>query len=287
MPTWWRGRQGESVSDATKPLEFDDVDGLAFAAARGRLGKAVAVPAYKAGRLGPLVELLHLAAGDRLPNPAEWLASCSGCSALASAVEANVECWVSPEEARTGVFRTVGPESTRQPLWTGFLMKAKRAGREVSGLPRATSGQLVGAMEELENNVHEHSEATDTGIVAYNAAPGIFEFVVADRGIGILESLRRCTDHSGLVDEGAALEAALTDGVSRYGEGCRRGYGFRPIFTGLVSLFGELRFRSGDHAITMHGTGPNVSTARIAQKAPIDGFLASVACHARTVKDNR
>ena len=274
------------VSNATKPLEFDDVDDLAFAAMRGRLGKAAAVPTYEARRLGPLVELLHLAAGGRLPNPGGWLAGSNGASALAGAVEMNVECWLTPEEARAGVFRAVGPESVRQRRWTTFLMRAKRAGREVSGLPGATSGQLVGAMEELENNIHEHSEAVGTGIVAYNAAPGIFEFAVADRGIGILRSLRRCVDHAGLADEGEALQAALTDGVSRYGAGRRRGYGFRPIFTGLVNLFGELRFRSGDHAITMHGTGPEVSTARLAQKAPMDGFFASVACHAGPVRDN-
>ena len=78
-----------------------------------------------------------------------------------------------------------------------------------------------------------------------------------------------------------ALEAALTDGVSRYGPNRNRGHGFRPIFTGLVNLHGELRFRSGDHAITMDGTSPALATSRISQKAPIDGFFASVRCHAK------
>ena len=128
-------------------------------------------------------------------------------------------------------------------------MRAKRAGQEVAGLPAAVSGQLVAAMEELENNIHEHADAPETGMLAYRAEPGAFEFVVADRGIGVLRSLRRCATYAALPDEGKALEAALTDGVSRHGPDSNHGHGFRPIFTGLMNLHGELRFRSGDHAV--------------------------------------
>ena len=164
---------------------------------------------------------------------------------------------------------------------TGFLMKAKRAGRDVSGLSATVAGQLVAAMEELENNIHEHADAPETGILAYKAEPGAFEFVVADRGIGIGRSLRRCAAYAALQDEGRALEAALTDGVSRHGPGSNHGHGFRPIFTGLMNLHGELRFRSGDHAITMNGTSPTSATSKITQKARIDGFFGSVRCHAK------
>ena len=81
-------------------------------------------------------------------------------------------------------------------------MKAKRAGRDVSGLSVTVAGQLVAAMEELENNIHEHADATETGILAYKAEPGAFEFVVADRGIGIRRSLRRCAAYAALQDDG-------------------------------------------------------------------------------------
>ncbi len=159
-------------------------------------------------------------------------------------------------------------------------MKAKRAGQDVSGLSAAVSGQLVAAMEELENNIHEHADAPDTGIIAHRAEPGAFEFVVADRGIGVLRSLRRCAAYAALPDEGKALEAALTDGVSRHGPDSNHGHGFRPIFTGLLNLHGELRFRSGDHTITMDGTSPTLAVSRITQRVPMDGFFASVRCHA-------
>jgi hypothetical protein len=260
-----------------KQLLFADVDGMAFAAARGKLDESL-LSTYAPQRLGPLLELLHLAAGGRLPRPDDWLAS-DGAAPLIAAIRQNGESWFAPEDGHAGFIRAVRPGKDGDSRFTGFLMAAKRAGREVSGLPAKTAGQLVGAMEELENNIHEHADAPETGIIAYRAEPGAFEFVVADRGVGILHSLRRCQAYAALPDSGRALEAALTDGVSRHGPDSNHGHGFRPIFIGLANLYGELRFRSGDHAITMDGTTPSLTTARITQKALIDGFFASVRCH--------
>jgi hypothetical protein len=261
-----------------KQLLFGDVDGLAFAVERGKLDEANLPTTYVPLQLGPLLELLQLSAGGRIPHPGNWLAL-NSAAPLVAALEQAKESWVSPARQNMGFIRAArhGPDADSR--LTGFLMAAKRAGREVSGLPATVSGQLVAAMEELENNIHEHAEALETGVLAYRAESGVFEFVVADRGIGILRSLRRCDTYAALPDEGKALEAALTDGISRHGPNSNHGHGFRPIFTGLVNLHGELRFRSGDHAITMDGTSPDLTTARITQKAAIDGFFASVRCH--------
>ena len=197
------------------------------------------------------------------------------------ALEQKEESWVSARQRHIGYIGAARRGRDADIRFTSFLMNAKRAGHEVAGLPVTVSGQLVAAMEELENNIHEHAGAPETGILAYRAEPGAFEFVVADRGIGILRSLRRYTGYVALQDEGRALEAALTDGVSRYGPHSNHGHGFRPIFTGLVNLHGDLRFRSGDHAVTMDGTSPAIATSRTTQKATIDGFFASVRCHAK------
>jgi len=268
------------MTAAHKQLMFGDVDGLAFAAARGKLNQANLPSIYAPRQLGPLLELLQLYAGGRIPRPGNWLALNSAATFVAAFEQAN-ESWVCPQNQHAGFTRAArhGPDADSR--LTGFLMTAKRAGREIAGLPAMVSGQLVAAMEELENNIHEHADAPETGILAYRAEPGAFEFVVADRGIGVLRSLRPCEAYAALPDEGKALEAALTDGVSRHGPNSNHGHGFRPIFTGLVNLHGELRFRSGDYAITMDGTSPELATARITQKAPIDGFFASVRCHAR------
>lgn len=268
------------MTAAHKQLLFRDVDGLALAAARGNLDTAKTRATYEPRQLGPVLELLHLWAGGRMPRPGSWL-SLNGMAPLVATLEQRKESWMSPADSHAGFIRAARSGPDGDSRLTSFLMKAKRAARDISGLPSTVSGQLVAAMEELENNIHEHAEAPKTGVIAYKADAGVFEFVVADRGIGILRSLRRCAVYAALRDDGRALQEALTDGVSRHGPNSRHGYGFRPIFTGLANLYGELRFRSGDHAVTMDGARPESATARITQKAPIDGFFASVRCHAK------
>ena len=262
-----------------KQLLFSNLDGLAFAAARGKFDPAYLQKTFVPKQLGPLLELLHLSSCGRMPRPGYWL-ELKEAAPFVGALEKEMASWIAPAKQYAGFMRTLrrGPESDGK--MTGFLMTAKRAGREVSGLSATVSGQLVAAMEELENNIHEHANSPEPGILAYRAEPGAFEFVVADRGIGILRSLRRCPAYAALSDEGKALEAALTDGVSRHGPNSNRGHGFRAIFIGLMNQYGELRFRAGDHAITMDGTSPALAMSRITQKAPIDGFFASVRCHA-------
>ena len=268
------------MTPARKQLLFTDVDGLAFAAAHGKLEDTDLPATYVPRQLGPLLELIQLDAGGRLPRPGKWLVL-DGAAPLVCALEQAKHSWVSSTQRHSGFIRATRRGSDADSRFTGFLMNAKRASREIARLPAAVSGQLVAAMKELESNIHEHADASDTGILAYRAELGAFEFVVADRGIGILNSLRRNAAFAGLPDEGKALEAALTDGVSRYGPSSNRGYGFRPIFTGLMNLHGQLRFRSGDHAVTMDGTSPALATSRISQKAPLDGFFASVRCHVK------
>lgn len=166
-----------------------------------------------------------------------------------------------------------------------FLMEAKRAATNVAHLPGTTPGQIVAAMQELESNIHEHSDAPKTGVLAFRAAPGLFEFVAADRGIGILRSLQRCAMYAAIPDHGKALASAIGHGVSRFAPDGKRGYGFRPIFLGLTNLYGSLRFRSGDYALLMDGTSPTLASSQLAQKPPIDGFLASVCCRCASSVD--
>lgn len=272
-------------------LLFRDVDELAFAAARGKLDGVNPQAFHAPDQIGPLMELLHLSAVGKHPHLRSWLTGSSMTPLVAALGQQARASWVSPRHPGLGYIRVIygGDASGRL---ADFLMKAKRAGREVSGLSAAVSGQLVAAMRELENNIHEHSGAPRTGVLAYKAEPGDFEFVVADHGMGMLRSLRQSDSYADLSDEGKALEAGLTDGVSRYGANIRRGYGFRPIFIGLANLYGELRFRSGDHALMMDGTNPGLATARISQKVPMEGFLVSVRCRveapgSQAVRENR
>lgn len=261
-----------------KELLFRDVDGLAFASMRGKLSNSELGTTLIPNRIGPLLELFHLFLGGRLGHPHKLL-SLNSATHFLEALEQQMEYWFASAYQDTGFIRAVRRDIDGDSRLTGFLMKAKRASQDIAGLSAVASGKMVAAMGELENNIHEHSEAPETGVLAYKAEPGAFEFVAVDCGIGVLHSLRRCAEFAALPDDGKALEAALTDGISRHGLRSNHGHGFRPIFTGLVNLRGELRFRSGDHALTMDGTSPTLAKSRITQKAPIDGFFACVRCH--------
>lgn len=274
------------MSGRVRELSFTDVDGLGFAATQGRL-RIHAMRSLTARRLGPMLEATHLSDAGLLPWHA-WQAVSASVSGLVAALREADTFWSGPGALEeTGFVRTERWCDRYDRRLTVLLMRAKRAGQRVSGLSTQVSGQLAAAMGELESNIHEHAESPETGVVAYRAEAGAFEFVVSDRGVGVMESLRSNAQYAGITDAGVALRAALTEGVSRHGTGSGRGFGFKPIFTGLLDLYGELRFRSGDHAVTMDGVGPAVATARVAQKAPLRGFFASVRCHGWPVSPDK
>ena len=266
------------MNGQAKALSFSAVDGLGFAAADGLIKKGKPVAPYAPKTLGPLLELLHLAAGNRLPDPISqnWLAI-NGAAPMIKALRDGHESWLSPGDRRMGFIRACRKDPGGGDRLSAFLMNAQRAAGDLTRLQGRTPGHLAAAMEELEDNIHQHSLAIESGLLAFRAARDRFEFVAADRGIGILASLRRCAAYASLPDHGKALEEALKDGTSRHGPNSGHGGGFRPIFVGLTNLKGMLRFRSGDHALLMDGTSPNLVTARLAQKPLIDGFFASVA----------
>jgi len=107
-----------------------------------------------------------------------------------------------------------------------------------------------------------------------------FEFVVADAGVGVLQSLRTHPHFAYVKDSGTALELALSEGVSRFYDDKDRGRGFRPIFVGLANASSHLRFRSADHSreiVRGHG-GRLLATTH--QRASLKGFLCSAICEA-------
>jgi anti-sigma regulatory factor (Ser/Thr protein kinase) len=260
----------------TAVLDFAMLDGMAFAAERGRLsGRALDLVAHD---LGPVVELGQLAAAGLLPSPerAAWL-RLDGLHPLYRAIASGRTHWVCPDGRRIGFLRTRAKLAADETVWTGFGLAAQKAAL-ASGFSTRTAAQLAAAIGEMHSNVYEHSGASSTGLVAFRAGANRFEFVVADRGMGVLESLRSCSDYSGMNDHAEALRLTLTDGVSRHGANIGRGCGFRPLFIGLANLNGSLRFRSGDHALVIDGSNASLLTARTAQKPYLNGLLISVAC---------
>ncbi len=160
---------------------------------------------------------------------------------------------------------------------TDFYIRARRAAK-FAGFQNAEAAQFVAAIVELYNNVVEHSGAVSSAYVAFAAYERCFEFIVADAGIGVLESLKSCPKFASLSDCGSALELALTEGVSRLAIDPDRGRGFRPIFVGLANVSESLRFRSGDHARELKRLEDGTIHAVTAQKSELMGFFCSVRC---------
>lgn len=261
----------------TRSLSFPDLDNLGFAAARGRLADWSGVLDFTAEDLGPLLEYVLLGAAGALPKPdqAPWL-SLGPLVNLYAALRRRDDRWVCPSTRHAGVFRTGRPDP-EETSWLGFCLAAQKAAK-ANGFPPKTAAQLAASLGEIQGNIGEHSQAPRTGLLVFRARPGLFEFAAADWGIGVLASLRECAEYAGLHDHGEALRLMLTEGVSRHGAESGRGMGFRPLFTGLANLNGSLRFRSGDHALTIDGENPGTIPATLAQKVPFKGLFASIAC---------
>ncbi|MEC9356789.1 MAG: hypothetical protein VX836_02835 [Pseudomonadota bacterium] len=268
----------QTTTPAVPILDFSVLDGLAFAAERGRLD-AERVPRLEARGIGPLLELHHLAGTKLLPKPeaAPWIAL-GTLDSFALALNSPMlhRQWICPHTRSRGFQRTLIPPGDTT-AWTGFTLRVQQAAAG-AGFPRAIAAQLAATVGELSSNIYEHSHAAETGVVAFQVHTGRFELVVCDLGIGVCDSLRSAGEYRHLTDDGEALRLALSDGTSRFGTLSGRGHGFRPIFIGLANLNGALRFRSGDHGLLMDGRNPALVSARIAQKPKIGGFFASITC---------
>ncbi|MGO1078817.1 hypothetical protein [Inquilinus sp. CA228] len=257
-------------------LDFKAVDDLAFAAARGVLNVEKFDFSFIGKQLGPILELYQLyAAGVGPPSMRGGWLDVSSFAGLGRAIVSESSRWTSQAERSLGVLKT-GRETIEQD-WVAFAIEAKRAAIG-AGLSSDWSSQMIAAMGEFRSNIIEHSGVQDSGIVAFHALPGVFEFVVSDRGVGLLATLREAPEYRKLDDHSEALRLALTDGASRFGFDHGRGYGFRPLFTGLANRQAALRFRTGNASLVIDGASPSLARAQFGRKAHMTGFFISVAC---------
>jgi anti-sigma regulatory factor (Ser/Thr protein kinase) len=257
---------------------FAVVNDMLREAARLRLADKGPIVVEGIGRIGPLVELtfaaIHYESQYREVS-------------VRSRFAANLRSALRSREPFGGGYNdTYGayPLGIQNPItatvsaWDQWTVHAENIAK-IKGVDPSLIASLLGAMIELQDNVYEHSGAPQTGLVAYAVTPASFEFVVADLGWGVLETLRQNPQYSGLTDAGAALQEALKDGVSRFPTEEGRGRGFNQLFRALVGHNAELRFRSSDHSLTMRPTkNAGFGTTALAQVAPLDGLAVSVYC---------
>ena len=255
------------VPESTEALTFDVLDDLLLAHERGRVPPVRLAPGLC---LGSVVELLHFAEDHKGALPYR---PSNETDAIRRAYETRRPVYLNG--GLTGfVPARRAPYKNGDTHWDAFMFAMHKA-MVAAGFPSLLSRGLVGAMDEMQNNVHEHSEGIDTGLIAYRVNADRVEWVVADRGIGVLAGLKSGAFPS-LTDAGEALKVALADGRSRFGTGKGRGYGFRELFRAMSARNGSLRFRSGDHALTITGMSPALSLARLQQRANVSGFYVTV-----------
>jgi hypothetical protein len=264
-------------------LTFEAVDDLVAAYARGKLGEPPHGQRFAPSSVAPLIELAFSSAHGQ-PNVllgSPWLDPFTQAE-LRAALRDSQALWIDSLQ-RSGLMRTVfDPRKEQDEIpRTRFFIAARKSAERV-GLALPIAQCMAAALREMESNIHEHSEKPRSGLLAFQTTPESFEFVAVDNGIGVLATLQDAAEFAKLTDHGRALYAALQEGVSRRGRDPDHGNGFRDLFLGLRSLSADLRFRSGDHALTISGSRPDLKEAQLAQKTHFQGFLASVRCRAMT-----
>lgn len=258
-------------------LSFQNVDDIADAALQGNL-RAADLPRLSVGAFGPMIELLQLRRQySRLHDIGTRWINMNGTADFWNQLTNGTDLWRTRTGRKAG-FTRVNHAKGNLSDWTGFTMAAKRAAVS-SGLTSELAGQVVSAFDELLDNVVEHSGAPRTGVAAYCSGDGKFEISISDVGMGVLASLKRSSEFVHLEDHGEALQLFIQDGISRFGADKGRGFGFRPLFTGLANAQCEIRFRSGDYALQIDGTKLCEAPAFLVQTVDIQGLACSIVCH--------
>lgn len=118
---------------------------------------------------------------------------------------------------------------------------------EIGKFSNAFANGLGGALEEMVDNVFQHS--TDLqgrgapAVMAYEVGAQSFDFCVGDVGRGVLNSLSENPHWSALNDDEAALDAVVVHRASR--RGADPGTGFQLVVRTLADL-GAFRYRTGN-----------------------------------------
>ena len=263
------------LSPESRSFNYGLVDGVGRARERA-IEPKLDGQVFRAISVGPIIELNNLVKGEPVPElrASRWFEEGS-LEPLLKALTSQRTQWLAGN-GHQGLLR--GEDLEQEDRLASFKIDAHKAA--LGARFGKAAPLLVAALGELVGNVIDHSEAQATGLAIFSASPGVLEIVVADNGIGVLKSLTKNPEHAHLRDEGAALAAMVETGVSRFERGIGHGNGFRPIFEKLADVTGELRFRSGEYALSLDGRFGDRIGRQLAQKPRLSGFLAAITCRA-------
>lgn len=275
------------MTERSFEANFKVVDDIVWAANTRGLPEADSICLVSTDRLGPLVEL----AMARRSSPERFSkVHCAGAAAesVSSALNDGTISGGGYGE-HLGVLPMTRDEST-QPggeRYEQWLLRFQTATAR-AGFQKPFARQLAGALGELADNVLLHSESDSVALAGFRVAANSVEFVVADTGIGVLNSLRQNPAHAHLTGAGQALEAIVHHGASRFAADTGHGQGIKQFLRVLAGQNGHLRFRSSDHALTLRGDlAIGVGTLEVSCKAELPGLTVSVQCLLSPHPDSR
>lgn len=234
-------------------------------------------------RIGPILEFLYQTETKKIDLFSEN--SCSIVKPLKQTLQLNdflqTQVNTSLEARKVEFHRCYEKDSEQSDVrWTAYRKRLEDAAKK-AGLQEQFAKALAGTFGEMTGNLLDHSENPSSGIVGYRWDHSEFEYVVADLGIGVLNSLRSNDDYKYLRDSGEALETALRTGESRHGRTSGQGFGFRTLVENIASRNSYLRFRSGDHYHAIDGTKEKMK--RVTKACTnFNGFMISVVCKSET-----
>lgn len=273
---WRSGEWGITVPQMD--LTFELVDDLAFAAQRGQGRLESHVVATKPTLLGPLIEYVWLR--RRLPLPSLTTAQSTPLTdefRRFASTTSHAAGSLNDGAVQDFIHVPASFDGFRSTAWVTFMSRMRFAA-EAHGFSTPQATGLVAALGEMASNAFEHSQKPETAIAAFRTETSIFEFVVADAGIGAAASLRLSPEFQHIHDTGEALKLCITDGVSRHGHDAKRGHGFQELFSRLADFNARVRIRSDDQVVDLRGDCLGPRLAIPAGRAPMRGFLVSTQC---------
>lgn len=275
------------MTERSFEASFEVVDDVVWAASTRGLPGPGTIRLVSSGRLGPAVELAiaHRHWPERFAN-----VRCTGSGAelVGSALnEGRISGGGYGDHL--GVLPMTRDESTHPggDRYEQWLLRFQNATAQ-AGFQKPFARQLAGALGELADNVFLHSESDSVALAAFQVAGNSVEFVVADGGVGVLNSLRQNPAHAHLTSAGQALEAIVHHSASRFAANTGHGQGIKQFLRVLAGQNGHLRFRSSDHALTLRGDlAIGVGSLEVSSKAELPGLTISVQCLLSPASDSR
>lgn len=248
-------------------LDFKSLDDLALGVALNRVS-SYSLPEISLNRLGPIIEGLSVSENWQSPL---WERPSLKIGRFSGLVNDTINGKTRTQMSGAPLGWICADQIFNNGGWTGFQIRISAA-MNAGGFDTRTKNGVVAMLGEFRSNIAEHAGSFAGSVVAFCMDDSIFEVVVADRGRGVLQSLRDNPKFADLDDAGQALRLAVSEGVSRHADSCR-GHGFTPLFKGLANRFSHIRLRSGNHALEVFQTSEEKPMERISQKAENPGLF--------------